>query len=174
MTLTTSNFPKPSAAPAPAQPTPAGVPIPADEEIIARPLSNPDFTRLTKKNKNVEFRWVNRAAAAGQRYRQALAQGYVNATSADVDVPTVAFENGAFINGDLILMKIDRKVYLGAIKFNEEEALRKVSPAGVEAKTKAELQKAQGTVSAPRDVKSKIQAFTPPIDSVNALTGDQK
>jgi len=137
-------------------------------------LGNPDFTRLTPKNKNVMFRWINRQAAAGTRYRQALAQGYVNATEADVEVPVVAFTNGAFLHGDLILMKMDRRQYLGAIKFNEEDAARKLTPAAIEAKTKATLQESLGKVAGPADAKAKIRAFTPPIDTVNALAGESK
>lgn len=105
-----------------------------DAGIVARPLVGNEFLDPRPKNPAVIFRWIEHKARDGFRYHQCLAQGYAVATEADIQNPeqlqVFNREGGTkFINGDLILMKIDRARYLGAIKHRVEQALYTSDPA---------------------------------------------
>ena len=97
------------------------------EDIVARPLTLPDFVDVPLKNPNLSARWM---FTDRRRYAQAKAQGWRNATSNDVDQvkakgrlsPYVEEGGTKYINGDLILMVIDRKIYLGALRYKHQVA----------------------------------------------------
>jgi hypothetical protein len=97
-----------------------------DDSIVAAPLVMPDFTHVTPVNKQVEFRWVNFKAGDGLRFHQCQAMGYEVAKKEDVDqakLSPYSHEGGTkFINGDLLLMKIDRRKYLGALRHKHNVA----------------------------------------------------
>lgn len=98
-----------------------------DESIIAKPLVTPDFANIKSKNPNVSFRWIEFKAQDGLRFSQAQAQGWTVATEADIVVDGVISpyrkDGGSkFINGDIILMKMDRGRYLGALKHKHQVA----------------------------------------------------
>ena len=98
-----------------------------DETIVAKPLVTPDFANIKSKNPGVSFRWVEFKAQDGLRFSQAQAQGWVTATEQDVMIDGVISpykkDGGTkFINGDLILMKMDRRKYLGALKHKHQVA----------------------------------------------------
>ena len=96
------------------------------DDIHAAPMIMPDFIKIRKRNPNVEFRWINFKAGEGLRFAQAQAMGFVVATQQDVAVgelsPYVREGGTKYVNGDLILMKIDRKRYLGALRHKHEVA----------------------------------------------------
>jgi hypothetical protein len=112
----------------PQEPTPNVNPryIPElDDSIVAGPLVDPDFANVIPANPNVSFRWINYKAGDGLRFAQAQAQGFIVATKADVKHgadPYIREGGSKYVNGDLILMKIDRKRYLGALKHKHRVA----------------------------------------------------
>lgn len=114
----------------PLEPPPQRDPrAPADElgaDITARPLTLPDFANDIKpylRNQNLWPRWI---FTDKRRYAQAKAQGWRNAVQADFkpgySSPYVEEGGTKYINGDLILMLIDRKIYLGALKYKHQVA----------------------------------------------------
>lgn len=100
------------------------------EDIFAKPLTMPEFATNIQPflvNQNLTARWI---FTDRRRYSQAKAQGFRNCTRQDLK-PTFGTlspfeeEGGTkFINGDLILMLIDRKRYLGALRFKHDVAFR--------------------------------------------------
>jgi hypothetical protein len=96
----------------------------SDDQIKAIPLSAPGWQNVKWKNPVISGRWVNYVAQKGQRFEEAVGQGYLVVKDTDAEVPGVPFKDGAFRKGDLILMKMDRARYIGAIKYNEELSLR--------------------------------------------------
>jgi hypothetical protein len=109
-----------------------------DENIVAAPLIEPDFVQNVRpKNPAIALRWIlNRLDMrdGGSNYlrlEQAKSQGYAIATAADlVDGGPTAYsrDNGTkFINGDLILMKIDARKYKGAILYREQQAVKQMA-----------------------------------------------
>lgn len=113
------------------------------EDIVAKPLSMPEFAANVQPylvNQNLAARWI---FTDRRRYSQARAQGFRNCTKQDLK-PSFALlspfeeEGGTkFINGDLILMLIDRKRYLGALKYKHDFAYR-LSEAGTAKRVSAQ------------------------------------
>jgi len=153
------------------------------DEIVAKPLMMPGVNNIKLKNSNIAIRWVNCQAKNGLQYQRWLLAGFVNATEADVEIPGIAFKNGAFINGDVLLMKIDRKLYLGACKLVSDVAKARVSRQAI-------LQKGRNLVKetlanptdekgnsigvAPQELRNKIQAFIPPLSDIPGLTEEER
>lgn len=128
---------------------------PADElaeDLVAKPLGGPDFATDVKpfmKNPDLYPRWI---FTDRRRYAQAKSQGYRNATSNDLKPgfarlnPFLAEGGTKIINGDLILMVIDRRIYLGALKYKHQVAAA-LSDAAVQRKISAQKgQAAMGPV----------------------------
>lgn len=140
-----------------------------DAEIVARPLVGTDFLNPIPKNPNICFRWIEHKARDGFRYHQCLAQGYAVAVAADIqnvnDFQLFNREAGTkFINGDLILMKIDKKRYLGAIKYRVQQALYCSDPAVRQA-----LAKQAATADLTPQARSKIAVFAPGAADLEAV-----
>lgn len=169
--VTSQNLPTP---PAPAgAPPPAGAKFLGDETIVAKPLSSADFTNLRVKNPNISLRWVNRLAMDGIWYEQMKSMGFVNATVNDVEAPTFLLKDSAIIKGDLILMKIAKKDYLGALKYNVERATDRLTRRLKEEKGKQSLREALAEVGAPPELTKKISAFLPGEKEVEAVVGGE-
>jgi hypothetical protein len=135
------------------------------DDIVAQPLVSPDFTNPQPANPNVVFRWIEFKARDGFRFQQCLAQGYAVAKITDIKdgerFRAYNRENGTkFINGDVILMKIDRGRYLGALKDRYMKTQAMTDPAVANAITSAsashEMRSAAGRVNA-----GKMTAFSP-------------
>lgn len=175
-TITSKNIPIPQPPPppsAPAAPATSTVVVETDDNIVAKPLQQPDFVNLKPRNPNIAFRWVNRAAGGGQRLDQMTAMGFALAVPTDVvNLPPSLFRDGRIINGDLVLMKIDRKAYQGALKYNQQRAL---AQAGSQ-KTNLEVGKKnlRETVGAmPPELQRKIAVFVPSQAETEALAGKE-
>jgi hypothetical protein len=91
-------------------------------------LTLPDFANDVKPflvNPNLWPRWI---FTDKRRYAQAKAQGWRNCVKTDLkpgyaNLSPYSEEGGTkYINGDLILMVIDRKIYLGALKYKHQVA----------------------------------------------------
>ena len=95
------------------------------DDIVARPLTLPDFVSVQLANPMLSARWI---FTDRRRYAQAKAQGWRNAQKKDLKPSYQALtpyeeEGGTkYINGDLILMVIDRKLYLGALRYKHQVA----------------------------------------------------
>lgn len=166
-TITSASLPK--------APVITNAEIPMDESIVARPLMQPDFLNVKSKNPAMSVRWVNLKSGEGLRHSQMVASGFVNAVPADAimpngsALPTHLLRDGKVIFGDLILMKISRAQYDGALKYNEEQArlrMRKTTMAQHGRKTVAE-------VPAPPELLRKLQMFEPSLEETNKLIGDE-
>lgn len=170
-TITSKNVPTPQ--PPPSSTAPAAVAVKTDEIIVAKPLQQPDFVNLRPRNPEIMFRWVNRAAGDGQRLDQMVASGFALAVATDViGLPPSLLRDGRIINGDLILMKIDRKTYLGALKYNEQRALaqRGTSKTNLEV-GKKNLRETVGAM--PTELQKKINVFVPSQTETEALAGKE-
>lgn len=164
----------------PGQP-PQPVPMPLNvvdefEGIEARPLQLPNFCDLVPTNSSIVIRWVNRVAGnpSGQRYHQMVAVGFVPAEIGDAKMPNGSpipehlLQDGRIINGDVVLMKIDRRAYLGGIKYNNERAIK---AATVHAAQKRETARVADETKAPPDILNKLQVFAPSQQDAELLTG---
>ncbi len=132
-----------------------------DDEIVAKPLTPSGLESVKLKNLNVHLKWVNMTYNAGQMYEEAKGKGYVNATPADAEIPGIPFSEGSFRSSGMILMKIDRKIALGAEKHSVLRALNQSSSERDSELVKKNLATALGDVSTPAFLKAKMQAFTP-------------
>jgi hypothetical protein len=156
-TVTSANLPKPPVAVA--QPREAFVP---DEQIEARPLIVPAAEQVKIKNRNCCFRWANRIAKEGESLRRWLAAGFVMAIpTIDVDVPAGLVRNGQIINGDLVLIKISREKYIGALKYNEQRAQARMGPASSARTGGSAMNQAFNDVNAPQNLRGKVRTFVP-------------
>lgn len=95
-----------------------------NKSIVARPLMAPEVCSIRVKNTEYRYRWVNKMAQGGRYYMQRKAQGFVNATTDDVEILSgdVSSSSGEITAFDLVLMKIRADLYDGAIKHNMEKA----------------------------------------------------
>jgi hypothetical protein len=98
------------------------------EDITALQMGAPDFANDIKpflRNPGLHPRWI---FTDRRRFAQAKAQGWRVATKADLKLDYTKLspfeeEGGTkYINGDLILMLIDRKIYLGALRYKHQVA----------------------------------------------------
>lgn len=95
------------------------------DDIVARPMTLPDFVNVPLVNPNLAARWI---FTDKRRFAQAKAQGWRVAKKQDVKVGyqslTPYEEEGGtkYINGDVVLMVIDRKIYLGALRYKHQVA----------------------------------------------------
>src|SRR5882762_8127413 len=143
-TITSKNLP-PTVQPA-IHPTPPGPKIPEIvaaipyDQIEAKPLRSPNFINLLPTNPNMALFWGNRAVGekeSGLRYDQLIAMGFVPAkpedvlTSVGTNCPPSICRDGRIMYGDLILLKIPRADYVGALKWNEQNARLRVKKPGV-------------------------------------------
>ena len=105
--------------------------------VEARPLQLPDFVNIKPKNPAISLRWVNRSVGvqgSTQRLDEMIYAGFVPATAAEVCMPNGApimtnlIKDGKIIRGDLILMKIAREAYDGALKYNWSRAVARLVP----------------------------------------------
>jgi hypothetical protein len=100
-------------------------PLELDDDITARPMQLPDFVNVPLANPNLSARWI---FTDRRRFAQAKAQGWRVAKTSDIKPGYAALtpfseEGGTkFVNGDLILMVIDRKIYLGALRYKHQVA----------------------------------------------------
>ena len=180
--VTSKNVPTPGVPPLPPQQAAevkrqADAKLP-DEAIEARPLVLPDYTDLRPRNPLLAFRWVNRVAGEGQRLYQMEAMGFVKVTAKDVvgpdgkPIPDYLIKNGQIVYGDLVLMKIARKAYLGALKYNEQRAVARISEAAFLKRAKKMVREELGKVGSP--VTPKITTFVPGQAETEALVGGKE
>ena len=142
--------------------------------IEARPLQLPDFVNIRSKNPSVSFRWVNRAVGvqgSTQRLDEMVYAGFVPVKPEEACMPNGQpimanlIKNGQIIRGDLILMKIDRKAYEGALKYNWERSIARMHPDRQLQTGRKQLASEISKVGVPRElsrsIASKLQAFRP-------------
>lgn len=107
---------------------PRPINAPPDElagDIVAKPMVLPDFVNVPLANPGLAARWI---FTDRRRFAQAKAQGWRVAKKADIKLGYAALtpfeeEGGTkYINGDLVLMVIDRKIYLGALRYKHQVA----------------------------------------------------
>ncbi len=143
-----------------------------DDSIVAKPLAVGDgFFNLKPKSSEIIFRAIafninpTHCDNPYLRYEQAKIQGYVNATKDDVAgevAPAFLKDNGARItNGDLILMKISRALYSGALKWKDQQAMRATKKVGVIDDANQQIARAMQETNIPTRLGRKLQPFTP-------------
>lgn len=176
-TITSANLPKDPADPI--------RPVTAlnDESIVAKPLVDADFTKLRPRNPMVSFFFGNRVAnkasggdgQTGLRIDDLLARGFEFATPGDVLMPdgkgswkplppeSALVRNNRVVRGDLILLKIARADYVGATKYNAENAANRVARASNARRATSELSdalKGEGVSLKPQH-RGKISFYNP-------------
>jgi hypothetical protein len=142
--------------------------------IEARPLQLPDFVNIKSKNPNVSFRWVNRAVGvqgSTQRLDEMVFAGFQPVSPSEACMPNGQpimanlIKNGQIIRGDLILMKIAREAYEGALKYNWQRSIARMHPDRQLQTGAKQLSTAVSQTGIPRDlgrsIASKLQAFRP-------------
>lgn len=137
-----------------------------DEAIIARPLVLPDFANVKAISPEVSLRWIEFKAQDGMRFSQAQAQGWQVATATDIvdgaKSPYKQDGGSKLINGDLILMKMSRPKYLGALKYKHQIAAALNDPSILKTVSAQKATQALANAGAARkDVQGKITVFTP-------------
>jgi hypothetical protein len=154
--------------------------IPTDDEIIAKPLSLPDFINLKPKNRSLVLYWGNRAVGdkeSKMRYSQLIAMGFVPAKPEDVFLPFEGQElpcpeslavDGRILWGDVIAMLIPKVKYVGQTKWNAETAAKRVRrPGMITMKDDAgNIKEAQISFNNP-----KVRAYVPSSEEAAAVTG---
>lgn len=160
-TITSANLPKPPVtAASPAAPTA----VIHDDDIVAKALGT-GFKDIRPANPAISFRWINRVAGSGARYDQAKSLGFVNALVADVSKETPCpvhwQKDGALLDGDLILMKMARVDYVGQLKLNEQNAVRRLSHVNTIETGNRELGNAMNEVQGSAVNKAKIRLYNP-------------
>lgn len=149
-------------------------------DIVAKPLRAPNFISLKPKNPNLSLFWGNRAVGdkeSGLRYDQLIAMGFIPAQPIDVltleghTCPPSICRDGRIMYGDLILLKISRADYVGAIKWNEQNARLRVKKPGVS--IEGDTQKADGRINPTAvQIHPKINMYVPAIAETDAKTAD--
>jgi hypothetical protein len=135
------------------------------EGVEAKPLTAPAFDQIKRKNPNIEIRWVNRSVSGSAtphlRYEQMLAMGWVPATPVDVEAPPGCLKDGHIQIYDVILMKIDRVKYLGAMRYNNERVNKAVRRPGQTAHASEMLNKAFAEEGVLGKARGKVSVFVP-------------
>jgi hypothetical protein len=152
-----------------------------DEQIIAKPLVTADFMNVRLKNPMLQPRWVlhtlykNNGEQSGLRYEQAKVQGYAPVVEADLAEPEklglYSRDGGTkYINGDVILMKINKAAYQGALLHAAQKARAAVTVNAADKRNRQELRQAISEVpSGQRSQASKISAITPTREELKAF-----
>jgi hypothetical protein len=151
-------------------------------EVEARPLQMPDFVNLKPKNPAISFRWVNRSVGvqgSTQRLDEMIYAGFVYATALDVQgtVMPNLLKDGKIIRGDLVLMKMPKVQYEGALKYNWKRAVHRLHPGQQLNVGRQQLSKAVGEVGVPREVGktlvSKLEAFRPNTAEIAKIEAEE-
>ena len=186
-TITSKNLPsvqQPVARPLPGLTPASEVTIPY-EQIVAKPLRAPNFLNLKPKNPSMSLFFGNRSVGekeSGLRYDQLISMGFVPAKPEDVvtneghPCPPSMCRDGRVMYGDLILLKIPRADYVGALKWNEQNARNRMRRPGVAIEGGMKSHQESDTRQQPIDVLAslpkKVSAYVPPLAEVDALTSD--
>lgn len=163
-TMTSKNLP--SSTPASTTTSPSEqAQILSDDQIVAKPLIDPDFTNLKPKNPNYCFRWVNHIAGGGSRFEKMKASGFRVASYSDVkgEIPSHFKKDNAIINGDLILTIIDRASYVGALKHNQQKAHKRLHKGFAMQQGREQLNQALNEVPGTAANKAKVKLYEPPV-----------
>ncbi len=155
------------------------------EQIEAKPLRAPNFINLKPKNPNLSLFWGNRAVGekeSGLRYDQLIAMGFVPAKPEDVTsmeglpCPPSICRDGRIMYGDLILLKIPRESYVGALKWNEQNARLRVKKPGVALSGDSRDRQASDARMQPSSTlnipSSKVSTYVPALAETDAKTAD--
>lgn len=155
-------------------------------DIVAKPLRAPNFLNLKPKNPNMSLFFGNRAVGekeSGLRYDQLIAMGFIPAkpdqvlTSEGLACPPSICRDGRVMYGDLILLIIPRADYVGALKWNEQNARLRVKKTGVSIegdtqKADARLQPVSTTADLERKSQGKVSAYVPSLAETDSRTAD--
>lgn len=144
--------------------------------VVARPLQMPDFVDIKPKNPQVALRWCNRVAGEGQRLDQVTFAGFIPVKPEEVmypngkPLPPSMIKNGQVHMGDLILMKIDKASYDGALKYNWQRAIDRMKPGTAQRQGKQDLNNAlkEAGVRPTPDLLRKLSTFQPTDAEITA------
>jgi hypothetical protein len=158
----------------PAEPKPS--PVLSDDDIIAKPLVDADWTKLKPRNPQHALYFGNRVANGGMRIEDLLARGFAIAkpeqvllTNGDpLPASSALIKDGRVQRGDLLLLIIDRATYVAALKYNQQNADKRVSKQAVKQRGDTEIGGALKEVGGlPGRYKGKIQTYTPSSSEVD-------
>jgi hypothetical protein len=144
--------------------------------VTARPLQMPDFVDIKPVNPLLTLRWCNRVAGGGQRLDQVTYAGFIPVKPEEVKypngkpLPPSMIKNGQVLMGDLILMKIDKASYDGALKYNWGRAVSRMRPGEAIRTGQAKLQETlkESGISNTNALRDKLKVFQPSDAEIEA------
>lgn len=143
--------------------------------VTARPLQMPDFVDIKPKNPLIALRWCNRVAGEGQRLDQVTYAGFIPVKPEEVTypsgkpIPSSLIKNGQVILGDLILMKIDKASYDGALKYNWQRAVDRMHPGAAQRQGRQDLNNVLKEIGANKpEILKKLSTFQPSDAEIEA------
>lgn len=130
------------------------------EFLEAKPLGFGEFLNIVPIDKKYYYRWVNRNS---QRQAMARAQGFRNATGADVKVADEAKQaDGTIGFDDVVLMKLPKLNYFQAQKYSIEKAVKLSNKEDVDRTNLGMANQEINKVKGPRaEVAQKVAAYVP-------------
>lgn len=149
----------------------------SDDEIEARPLVLPDFVNVKHKNPNIELRWIKygESEPSKNRFQTAMFQGFVPVTPDELATPMKHLEkDNRIFYGDLILCKMDKRMYRGALKAKDEQAARLASRGELFTRGQQNVRDEAKKVNAPEGLLRKVSVFTPTDKELSSLVGADK
>lgn len=156
--ITSANLPTPPAAPV----------VSKEEPIIAKPLVDADFTKLRAKSPLMSIYFGNRIANNGMRIEDLKSRGFRIAVPDEIvtfdgkPCPSGLIQNGHVQRGDLLLLIIPKKDYVGQLKYNEQQAQQRISKAATTAKGREEMGNALKEVGGlPARYRGRITVYQP-------------
>ena len=171
--ITSKSIPRPPSA----QVKPRGMAPELDEAIIARPLQLPDSDNIHLKDKSFEPRWVNFSVGEKEsplRFHQMKAAGFTVVKPDEVEggiASSYETIDGKIVNGDVVLMKVKKEVYHGALKWNWEKAQRRRGMKAMTDTGKDYIKEDLRATGAPLSQLKKISSFVPGQAEINTLVG---
>lgn len=146
--------------------------------IEAAPLNMPDMLNVVPVSPEIEFRWGNRVASDGLRFQQLVYSGFQPAEPKDVKgCPQMLIRDGKVIYGDLILMKISKRKYRGALLHNHNVSVRqmqKFTTANREGQKLSRQEILDASIGGPPELRSKLRAFTPSDKETEGMISEQQ
>jgi hypothetical protein len=153
------------------------------ENVEAKPLRSPNFLNLKPKNASLALYWGNRSVGEKEsslRYNQLLAMGFVPAKPEEITdqfgnpCPEALTRDGRVLCGDLILLKISKADYYGALKYNAQSAAMRVRKFGVAMDGGRAEHQATESREIPKSALSglpkKVSAYVPPLAGIDEGT----
>lgn len=133
--------------------------------IEARPLGYGSLLDVKPIRTEYAYRWINRFNR--QRFLEAKALGFQLATKEDVEIVEEMIQDGAIMVGDLILMKMQKIRYFGALKAKDLRSLNLGTKKKLDEKGLSEGQKTIEKLGPAEKIRRQVSVYNPPIGEID-------